>query len=288
MTSSKVFLNDGLVDVEQAHISATDSGFLYGAGLFETMRSRHGYVFRLRDHLERLRRSADALAITHTYSNEYLEQAIDKLLAANELTDARLRLTLTNGPLLEAEEQRKPTLLITATEFRPYPADYYRTGVLVVLCPFRQNPTDPACGHKTTSYYPRLLALNLAHQNRAAEAIWFTTDNRVAEGCVSNVFVVKKSVLYTPPVGTPVLPGIARKTVCALAQKQSIELVEKDLYIADVLEADEIFLTNVIMEVLPVNSVEKHAVGDGKVGPVTRQLRESFAQAIEEECRRQA
>jgi D-amino acid aminotransferase len=287
MTSSRVFLNDGLVEVEQGHISVTDSGFLYGAGLFETMRSRHGYVFRLHDHLERLRRSADALSITHTYSNEYLEQAVSQLLAANELTDARLRLTLTNGPLLEAEEQRKPTLLITATEFRPYPADYYRTGVLVVLCPFRQNPTDPACGHKTTSYYPRLLALSRAHQSRAAEAIWFTTDNRVAEGCVSNVFLVKNSVLYTPPVGTPVLPGIARKTVCALAPQQSIELVEKDLHITDVLEADEIFLTNVIMEVLPVNSVEKHTVGDGKVGPVTRKLRESFAQAIEEECRRQ-
>jgi branched-chain amino acid aminotransferase len=287
MTSSKVFLNDGLVEVEQARVSATDSGFLYGAGLFETMRSRHGYVFRLHDHLERLRRSADAVTITHPYDSTYLEQVVGKLLAANELTDARLRLTLTNGPLLEAEEQRKPTLLITATEFRPYPADYYRTGVLVVLCPFRQNPTDPTCGHKTTSYYPRLLALNLAHQNRAAEAIWFTTDNRIAEGCVSNVFLVKNSVLYTPPVGTPVLPGIARKTICELAQKQSVEMVEKDLYIADLLEADEIFLTNVIMEVLPVNSVEKHTVGDGKVGPVTRKLRESFSQAIEEGCRRQ-
>jgi D-amino acid aminotransferase len=287
MMSRKVFLNDELLEVEKAHISVTDSGLLYGAGLFETMRSRQGVVFRLHDHLERLHRSAGALSITHPCDKEYLEQAVYKLLAANELTDARLRLTLTNGPLVEAEKQRKPTLLITATEFRPYPADHYRTGVLVILCPFRQNPTDPACGHKTTSYYPRLLALNLAHQNRAAEAIWFTTDNRVAEGCVSNVFLVKNSVLYTPTVGTPVLPGIARKTVCELAQRQSIELVEKDLHITDVLEADEIFLTNVIMEVLPVHSVEKHTVGDGKVGPVTRKLRESFLQGVEEGCRRQ-
>ncbi len=187
----------------------------------------------------------------------------------------------------ESQEQRTPTLLITATEFRPYPAEYYKTGVLVVLCPFRQNPTDPTCGHKTTSYYPRLLALNLAHQNRAAEAIWFTTDNRLAEGCVSNVFLVKNSVLYTPSVGTPVLPGIARKAVCQLARQQSIELVEKDLSISDLLGADEIFLTNVIMEVLPVISVEKHTVGDGKVGPVTGKLREGFLQTVEQECRRQ-
>jgi branched-subunit amino acid aminotransferase/4-amino-4-deoxychorismate lyase len=178
-------------------------------------------------------------------------------------------------------------LLITATAFRPYPPEYYETGVLVLLCPFRQNATDPTCGHKTTSYYPRLLALNLAHQNRAAEAVWFTTDNRLAEGCVSNIFLVKNSILYTPPLETPVLPGIARRTVRELAQQQSLDLVEKDLFIADVLEADEIFLTNVIMEVLPVVGVEQHTVGNGRVGPITGRLREGFLQAIEQQCRRQ-
>ncbi len=285
--AGKVFLNDELIDIEQAHISVTDSGLLYGAGLFETMRSRNGVIFRLEDHLDRLFRSAEVLSITHSHEKTFLAEAAYKVLQANELVDARLRLTLTNGPLMESQEQRTPTLLITATEFRPYPAEYYRTGVLVVLCPFRQNPTDPTCGHKTTSYYPRLLALNLAHQNRAAEAVWFTTDNRLAEGCVSNIFLVKNSVLYTPPVGTPVLPGIARKAVCQLARQQSIELVEKDLSISDLLEADEIFLTNVIMEVLPVISVEKHTVGHGKVGPATGKLREGFLQTVEQECRRQ-
>ncbi len=83
------------------------------------------------------------------------------------------------------------------------------------------------------------------------------------------------------------LPGIARKTVRELAQQQSLDVVEKDLFIADVLEADEIFLTNVIMEVLPVAGVEQHTVGNGKVGPVTRKLREGFLQAIEQQCRRQ-
>jgi branched-chain amino acid aminotransferase len=283
----KVFLNESLVDIGNACVSVTDSGFLYGAGLFETMRSRNGVVFRLEDHLERLSSSARALSITQPYERAYISKAIDQLLQANQLADARLRLTLTNGPLMEPQEQRKPTLLITATEFRPYPAEYYQTGTLVVLCPFRQDATEPTCGHKTTSYYPRLLALNLAHQKRAVEALWFTTDNRLAEGCVSNVFLVKNSVLHTPPVETPVLPGIARKTVRQLAQQQSLEMVEKDLYIPDVLEADEIFLTNVIMEVLPVISVEKHTVGDGKVGPVTTRLREGFLRAIERECRRQ-
>ncbi|RPJ37766.1 MAG: hypothetical protein EHM35_06060 [Planctomycetaceae bacterium] len=281
----KVFLNDGVIDFDQAHLSVAESGFLYGAGLFETMRSRNGIVFRLQDHLDRLFQSAGALSIVHSYEKPYISDAIGKLLQANELSEARLRLTLTNGPLTESEDQRKPTLLITATEFRPYPAEYYKTGVLVILCPFRQNATDPTCGHKTTCYYPRLLALNLARQKGAVEALWFTTDNRLAEGCVSNVFLVKNSILYTPPVETPILPGIARKTIRQSAQQQSIELVEKDLYIADLLDADEVFLTNVIMEVLPVIQVEKHTVGDGKVGPMTARIRESFLATVDEECR---
>ncbi len=283
----KVFLNDKVIDFDQAHLSVAESGFLYGAGLFETMRSHNGIVFRLQDHLDRLFQSADVLSIVHSYEKPYIGDAIGKLLQANELGEARLRLTLTNGPLTEPEDQRKPTLLITATEFRPYPAEYYKTGVLVILCPFRQNATDPTCGHKTTCYYPRLLALNLARQKGAVEALWFTTDHRLAEGCVSNVFLVKNSVLYTPPVETPVLPGIARRAVRQLAQQQSIELVEKDLYIGDVLDADEVFLTNVIMEVLPIIQVERHTVGDGKVGPVTTKVRESFLRTIDEECRRQ-
>ncbi len=282
--NGRVFLNDGLVEAEKAGVSVADSGLLYGAGLFETMRSRNGVVFRIQDHLDRLFLSAATLSIAHSYDKPYIGRAVDSLLQANQLKDARLRLTLTGGPLTESEEQRKPTLLITATEFRPYPADYYKTGVLAVLCPFRQNSTDPTCGHKTTSYYPRLLALNLAHQRRAAEAIWFTTENRLAEGSVSNVFLVKNSILQTPSVETPVLPGIARKTVLELARRQSIEVVEKDLFITDLLEADEVFLTNVIMEVLPVINLEKHTLGDGQVGPVTQKLRDAFAQAVEQEC----
>ncbi|MBA7619882.1 Branched-chain-amino-acid aminotransferase [subsurface metagenome] len=279
----KVFLNGKLVDIDKAGISVTDSGFLYGAGLFETMRSCNGVVFSLKDHLDRLSFSAGALSIK-TYDRKYITDAIYKILRANKLSDARLRLTLTNGPMSEPEEQRKPTLLIAATKLQPYPAEYYKNGVLVVLCPFRQNTAEPIYGHKTTSYFSRMIGLQLAHQKRAAEALWFTVDNRLAEGCISNVFLVKDSALYTPPIGTPVLAGVARKTVCQIAFKNSIELVEKNLYISDVLEADEIFLTNVIMQVMPVRAVEKHTVGDGKPGAETQKLQKYFDDVIKSQC----
>ena len=282
--TEKVFLNDKLVDIDKACISVTDSGFLYGAGLFETMRSHNGVVFALTDHLDRLFVSAGTLSISNPYDREYITEAINKVLSANTLTDARLRLTLTNGPMAESEQQRKSTLLITAAKLRSYPPEYYKKGVMVVLCPFRQNPINPTSGRKTTSYFSRMIALNMAHQKRAAEALWFTVDNRLAEGCISNVFLVKDSALYTPPIKTPVLAGVARKTVCQLALQNSIKFTEKDLSIDDVLGADEIFLTNVIMQVMPINKVEKHTVGDGLVGPVTKKLHTFFDQLVKNEC----
>jgi branched-subunit amino acid aminotransferase/4-amino-4-deoxychorismate lyase len=105
-----------LVDLDKACISVTDSGFLYGAGLFETMRSHNGVVFALKDHLDRLFFSAVSLSINTSYHRSYITSAIYEVLRANELTDARLRLTLTNGPMTESDQQRKPTLLITGTK----------------------------------------------------------------------------------------------------------------------------------------------------------------------------
>ena len=281
----KVFLNDRLVDIDKACISVTDSGFLYGAGLFETMRANNGVVFALKDHLDRLFFSAGSLSINNTYDRKYITDAIYKLLRANKLTDARLRLTLTGGPMSEPDEQRRSTLLIAATKLQPYQAEYYKKGVLVVLCPFRQNVSEPIYGHKTTSYFSRMLGLKQAHQKRAAEALWFTVRNQLAEGCISNVFLVEDSALYTPPIETPVLAGVARKTVCEIAVKNSIKLIEKDLSIDDVLAADEIFLTNVIMQIMPVSAVEKHTVRNGKVGPITKKLMKYFDESIKSECR---
>jgi branched-chain amino acid aminotransferase len=284
--AEKVFLNDKLVDADKAGVSVSDSGFLYGAGLFETMRSCNGEVFSLKDHLDRLFFSAGALSINNTYSREYITDAIYKVLKANKLSDARLRLTLTGGPMSEPEEKRKSTLLIAAAKLQPYPPEYYKNGILVVLSPFRQNTAEPIYGHKTISYFSRMLALKSAHQKGAAEALWFTVDNRLAEGCISNVFLVKDSALYTPPIETPVLAGVSRKTVFQIALENSIEFIEKNLYISDVLDADEVFLTNVIMQILPVKSIEKHTVNDGKPGNLTKKLQKKFDEFIKNECKK--
>ena len=201
----KVFLNNQLVDADQAAVSVRDSGLLYGAGLFETMRSYNSVVFALDEHLDRLFRSAETLSINCTYEKQFMYDAVYKTLTANNLSSARLRLTLTAGAITDDGQQPDSTLLIAAAKLKSYPAEYYQKGILVVISPFRQNPTDPTHGHKTLNYYPRMLALNKARQKLATEALWFTLDNRLAEGCISNVFLAKDSKLYTPKLQTPVL-----------------------------------------------------------------------------------
>jgi branched-chain amino acid aminotransferase len=275
----QVFFIDKIVGADTAAVPITDSSFLYGLGLFETMRAVNGVVFRLKDHLDRLLNSAAVLSIPSGLTPEFIEDAAKQVLKANHLKDARLRLTLSSGPLAQTDTP-KGTLMITATEFTPYPKEYYDRGARVILANFRQNPKDPTSGHKTTCYASRLIALKQAHEKLATEALWFTTENNLAEGCVSNVFLVKDNVLYTPRADTPVLPGIARKTVLELAKKLNIKAVEQDLTIHDVLSAQEVFLTNVIMTVLPVTSVESHSVGDGKVGAMTKKLTEAYEEKL--------
>ena len=284
--AEKVFLNDKIVDSSEALIPANDGGFLYGAGVFETMRSHNGIVFCIEDHLDRLFENAQKLSILNTYDRKYIKDAIYSTLDANSLTDARMRLTLTSGPMSGEIEQRKSTLLISAINFTPYPGEYYSKGITVILSPYKQIADDPAYGVKSLNYFSRILALNLAHHHKCAEAIWFTTENYLAEGSVSNIFVVKDSKVYTPPLDTPVLPGIARKTVLKIAADNKIDITEKSLSIDDLLNADEVFVTNVIMQVMPVTGIEKHTVADGKIGTITKKLAELYSDYLNENCKK--
>jgi branched-subunit amino acid aminotransferase/4-amino-4-deoxychorismate lyase len=275
----QVFWIDKIVPADKAAVDIADSSFLYGLGLFETLRACGGKIFRIQDHIDRLLTSAAALGIPCGLKADFIEHAAAQTIEANGLKEARMRMTLSGGPLTQADTPAG-TLLITATEFTPYPKEYYDKGVRVILTEFRQNPKDPTCGHKTTCYASRLLALKKAHEKLATEALWFTTENKLAEGSISNVFLVNDNTLYTPAATTPVLQGIARKTVLELAEDLKIEAVEQDLTIHDLLSAQEVFLTNVIMTVLPVTSIESHSVGDGKVGAITKKLTETYGENL--------
>lgn len=286
--SDFVYLSGRLVPSEEATVSVFDAGFSHGAGLFETLRAYNGRIMSLVDHIERLNHSASALEIPVALDVEQIRDAADQLMEANDLREARLRLTVTPGnvprPGEDPSEDRAPTVLLVAEQVRPYPKELYNTGMRVCICPYRQNPHDPLAGHKTLGYLPRLLAMKDAAAKRCHEALWFTTDNRLAEGSVSNAFIVRDGGLITPPTNTPVLPGTVRKSILGLAAANGISVNEAAINIEELLAANEVFLTGSVLEVMPVVAIERHAVGSGAPGELTMQLAEWYRGSVREQC----
>ena len=282
----KVFLNDSIIPAAEARIPVQDAGLLHGVGLFETMRSYRGRIFRMDDHLDRMFNSAAALGITISQQRTDIVAGAYSLLKANALQDARLRITVTAGNTSGAtgDESRVSTLVITAAHLQPYSNDLYRYGMTVTISPYKQNPHDPTAGHKTVNYLSRLLALQQAHHAGAGEAIWFTPTNCLAEGSISNIFLVSGEGILTPSLETGILPGISRKLVAQLAGDAGISCQQKTLHIKDLLSADEVFLTNSIMEIMPVCKIEKHIVGNGKCGPIYNKLHDLYRRAVDDEC----
>jgi branched-subunit amino acid aminotransferase/4-amino-4-deoxychorismate lyase len=275
--------NGRLVEPASAVLPAGDFGLLYGIGLFTTMRARGGRVFRLPAHLARLLGSAAALNLPLVREQLPDARRVERLLEANELTEARLRLTVTGGT--RDGEQVRHNVLLTAVPAEPYPESYYADGVTACICPQVQDGSDPLAGHKTTCCWPRLMALHEAQRRGCAEALWFDRTGRLAEGSISNVFVVTAGTVQTPPPDTPVLPGITRSVVGDLCAREGWAWRETALTITDVLDADECFITNCIMGIVPVVRVEKRAIGAEKPGVLTRRLMAAYNALVDQECR---
>ncbi|MCG3132307.1 MAG: Branched-chain-amino-acid aminotransferase [Phycisphaerae bacterium] len=312
-----VHLNGELLPADAAKVSVFDGGFLHGAGLFETMRAEGGRIFRLDAHLNRLARSAETLSLPIPRSALPGTEAFEELLARNGLREARVRLTATPGAVLPVYAQRPdpddgpeadpsppagtgsrslsaapadatpaPTICIVADELRPHPPEAYRHGVPVMISRRPQIASDPLTAHKTICYLPRLAALQQARLARCAETLFFDESNHLAEGAISNVFIVRDGRLRTPSLSTPVLPGVARRVVLELAAALGMPADDAEpITINDLLDADEVFLTSVVARVLPVVRVERKTIAQGAPGPVTTRLLAAFRDLIASECK---
>lgn len=280
-----VCLNGILMPAEEAKVSVFDSGFMQGIGLFETMRAYDGVVFRQQRHLDRLANSARTLGWTVIPDTEQAADHIHQVLSAIGRADARVRLTVTTGSLhAGASDTPALTFVATASPGAKYPDECYTKGVTVVVSNYRQGAHDPTTGHKTTSYFARLASLREAHTHAAFESLWLTEDGHLAEGAISSVFLVRDEQLLTPPLDTPVLPGITRATVLELAAALAIPVQETPLTLDEVHAADEVFLTSSLMEVLPVVRMARESLGQEKPGEITRTLAVAYSELVAREC----
>ena len=296
----QIYLNGQLRPAAEAQVSVEDAGFQHGVGLFETFFCHNGKPFRLDRHLERLKKSAHELGLAPSLNTEPLYDAVEQVIGANNLKDARIRLTLTAGTLSllrKADETAatvRQTIAVVPSPSTVFDPAYFERGVTVSVHGPMANPFDPGAGHKTVNYWARLAALRHAATLGASEAILLSVTNHLASGCVSNVFIAKDGILLTPiahgeevegALTAPVLPGITREAVLEAAAVRGIPVQKQMLTIDDLLSADEVFLTNGNWKVLPVVRVEHADIGEAKPGPMTIDLRQDVLDTIARECR---
>ena len=269
-----MYVNGRLVAADAARISPLDRGFTLADGVFETMVAMGARVFRLADHMERLRQGA-ALLLIPLPSEARLAAAIEETLRANSLPRSIARLTVTRGTDtgrgLAVAGDGSPTLVIRVTP-RAAVAASPPAGLRVVLAAARRNDTSPLSRVKSLAYTDGVLARLEARRAGADDALFLNTAERLACGTSSNLFVVRDGALLTPPVSEGVLPGVARRTVLEVAAALGIPSVERPLPLADVDAAQEAFLTNVVTGPAPVVVAAGRPVGQGSIGPVTERL----------------
>ena len=291
----EVWLDGRFVRVDEAKVSAFDAGFQHAVGLFETLTARNGSVFRPQAHVSRLERSARELLLLESLRVDALVDAIDQTVSRNQLQSARVRLTVTGGALnlrVDQPGRTDPTILIHAQPPTSTPPKLREEGIRVSVADDRLSPLDASGGAKTLNYWMRLLALQKAGAVGASESLWFTVSNHLVGGSTSNALLYRNGVLLSPfargeePEGalaSPVRPGVTREAVLELARQRGISVECRPLDITDVLEADELMLTNSGWGVLPVVAVEQATIGAGTPGELTRLLHDDLEKLIEQE-----
>jgi branched-chain amino acid aminotransferase len=248
---------------------------LYGYGLFETMRSYGGRVFRLDRHLGRLLKSAKTLGIADGLDAVVLEAGIADVLKANSLADARIRLTVTAGEgerALGLPASGKLTTIIIAEELAQPSYDVQSQGLRASIVSIRRNSKSPLCRMKTLGYLENMLARAEAAGVGCDEAILLNEEGLVAECSASNIFIVERGRLVTPPIGAGILEGVARGVVIELAGGLDISVAEENITVDRLLGVDEVFITNSIIELAPVTSIDGKVVGAGRSGTKTANL----------------
>ena len=286
-----VYVNGRLSSEAEAVVPVFDHGFLYGEGVYEVCRTYAGRVRLLARHLARLRASAGLIALPVPFDDATLRARIDDTLVAADLApwragtpDAYVRLLLTRGVGELSYDPRTcptPSLVIIARPHTPPPPHAYETGVQVALVDVQRNRREALNPQiKSNNLLNNALAMQQALGRDAFEAVMRNHEGHLAECSQSNLFVVARGIVRTPPVGQGLLPGITRAFVLELCDSLGIASEQHALDEADLVGADESFLTSTTREIVPVVGVDGRAIGDGRPGPITGRLLETYRQRV--------
>ncbi len=276
---SWVYVDGEFVPAEKAAVSIYDHGLLYGDGVFEGIRAYNGRVFRLEDHVKRLYDSAKAIMLEVPITEEEMCSVILETLRKNDLSDAYIRPIVTRGKGdlgLDPLKCPVPSVIVISQEWGAMYGDLYEIGLTAVTVTVRRNsPAALPPNIKSLNYLNNILAKIEANIKGGNEAIFLDAEGNVSEGSGDNIFIVKNGAIFTPHTMNN-LKGITRLAVLEVAESKGYSLSEVDLGLFDLYTADEIFVTGTAAEVGPVTKIDGRVIGDGKPGPITKDLMEGF------------
>jgi len=287
MTESRVYLNGLFMPLSLARVSVMDRGFNYGDGLFETMRSYDGKIFRLDTHLERLYQSLDVIYLSVPMTVWEMKSAVLETLIRNGHPDSMIRLTVSRGEQntgFHIDPDSSPTLVIIVRHLDALPHEWYEKGIKISLFPSSAQKVGGLERQiKSCNFLSNVIIREQAHRKNSMEGIMVDAQGRVTEGTTSNVFIVKNKTLITPKINENILPGITRQAVLEIAARKGIPVALQALTMNDIYHAEEVFITNSRIEILPVRMADSRSIGDGNPGAITRFLHEEFLKTVEGE-----
>ncbi|MCL2119399.1 MAG: branched-chain-amino-acid transaminase [Planctomycetaceae bacterium] len=282
--SLQIYINGEFFDKDNAKISVFDHGLLYGDGVFEGLRCYNGKVFRLEQHIDRLWDSAKSLAIEIPMTKTEMIQATQKAVLLNNVNEGYIRIVVTRGIGdlgLDPYVCGPPQVIIIAAQLALYPKELYETGLDIVTAgTMRMPPAALNPRVKSLNYLNSIMAKIEALRAGCEEALMLNHKGEVSECTGDNIFIIKNGVLMTPPIDAGILEGVTRNVVLELAAQLGIPAKETAFTRHDVFVADECFLTGSAAELIPVVSIDKRTIGNGKPGPITKQLLDAFHEVV--------
>ena len=279
-----IWVNGERKQPDVPHLSARDRGLTLADGLFETMYMHRGVVFRLDRHLARIEHGLVALGIP--VRSALRDWVLDAVHAAGDV-EAAVRLTVTRGdgvagvaPPIDV----RPTVIVAVNPLPAIPADVYDAGLAAHVASGRRNEHAMTRGLKTLAYTDAVAALIEAQRAGAGEALFLDTEGHCSEATASNLFAVIDGALVTPPLSCGALPGITRATVLELASAVGVRAVERPFGLAELVGADEAFLTSSLRQIAPLVRVGDRSIGGGRPGNITRACADAYAALVHAEC----
>lgn len=284
MKKLQIWINGRFIDIDKARVSVFDRGFLYGDGVFETMRSYAGIVFRSGDHIDRFFNSLKVVRIKSPHDKIYLKKIIYNTLKVNGLKNAYIRLSMTRGEgkfKIGYKDAFRPNVMVVAKDFEEYPLWMYKTGLSAnVIKGICRNERSALSSIKSLNFLGLIVGRIYAKEAGYDEAILTNTKGHIAEAATSNVFLVKRERIVTPSLASGILPGITRGVIIEIAKRLKVKVAEKLVTRRELLNADEVFLTNSLAEVLPVTRVDSSKIASGRVGECTKLFRISYQKEV--------